>query len=97
MSRLAPVLKWIVFGILGLAVLFFLLRSGLGFLANFTDWARRLLDALRNFWANLFGGWRQTTAETEESEEEERTTPERPFASSRIRSPEGKAAWPCRS
>jgi hypothetical protein len=81
MSRLSPILKWIVFGILGLVVLFFLLRSGLRFLANFTDWARRLLDALRNFWANLFGGWRQTAEETEDSEEEERTVAEQPFAS----------------
>src|SRR6185437_4223008 len=81
MSRAAPVLKWIVFAILGLAVLFFLLRSGLRFLANFTDWARRLLDALRNFWANLFSGWRRTEEEVEESEDEEPSIPERPFAS----------------
>ena len=81
MARLSPILKWIVFGLLGLAVLFILLRSGLRFLADFTDWARRLLEALRNFWANLFGGWRRTSEETEESEQEERTMPERPFAS----------------
>ena len=81
MSRAARFLKWIVFAILGLIVLFVLLRSGLGFLANFSDWARRLLATLRNFWANLFAGWRRTTEEVEESEEEERTTPERPFAS----------------
>jgi hypothetical protein len=81
MSRAAPVLKWIVFGLLALAVLFFLLRSGLRFLANFSDWARRLLDALRNFWANLFGGRRQTNEEVEENEEETRTIPERSFAS----------------
>jgi hypothetical protein len=80
-GRVSPVLKWIVFGVLGLAVLFFVLRSGLRFLANFSDWARRLLDALRNFWANLFGGWNRTKEKREQDEETERTIPERPFAS----------------
>jgi len=80
-GRIAPVLKWIVFALLGLAVLFFALRSGLQFLANFTDWARRLLDALRNFWANLFGGGRRTTEEEEQPEREEQKLREQPFAS----------------
>jgi uncharacterized protein DUF4129 len=57
------------------------LRSGLRFLANFSDWARRLLDALRNFWANLFGGRRQTVEEEEQDEQKEETQRERPFAS----------------
>jgi hypothetical protein len=82
-SKVAPVLKWIVFAILALAVLFVLLRSGLQFFANFSDWARRLLDALRNFWANLFGGRGRTKEESEESEQQERIVPERPFASFR--------------
>jgi hypothetical protein len=82
-GRIAPILKWIVFAIIGLAVLFFVLRSGLQFLANFTDWARRLLDALRNFWANLFGGGRRTTETDEQVEQEDRTLRERPFASFR--------------
>lgn len=80
-GRIAPVLKWIVFALIALAVLFFVLRSGLQFLANFTDWARRLLDALRNFWANLFGGGRKTTEKEEQAEREERQLRERPFAS----------------
>ncbi|HEY7312449.1 MAG TPA: DUF4129 domain-containing protein [Gemmataceae bacterium] len=83
MSRAAPVVKWIVFALIGLAVLFFVFRSGLQFLANFSDWARRLLDALRNFWANLFGGQRQTAEEKEQVEQEERKLRERPFASFR--------------
>lgn len=82
-GRIAPVLKWIVFALIGLAVLFFVLRSGLQFLANFTDWARRLLDALRNFWANLFGGGRKTTEEEGQIEQEEQQLRERPFASFR--------------
>jgi hypothetical protein len=80
-GKIAPVLKWIVFALLGLAVLFFVLRSGLQFLANFTDWARRLLDAWGNFWANLFGGRRQTAEEQQRIEQEEQQLRERPFAS----------------
>ncbi len=79
-SRIAPVLKWIVFALIGLAVLFFLLRSGLQFLANFTDWARRLLDALRNFWANLFGGLTRRTAGVSRLVEESPAGLRRPFA-----------------
>jgi hypothetical protein len=82
-GRIAPILKWIVFALIGLAVLFFVLRSGLQFLANFTDWARRLLDALRNFWANLFGDRRKTTEEESRAEQEEQQLRERPFASFR--------------
>jgi hypothetical protein len=81
--QVSTVLKWIVFALLGLAVLVFVLRSGLQFLANFSDWARRLLDALRNFWANLFGGRRQTVEEEEQDEQEEKELRERPFASFR--------------
>lgn len=80
-GRIAPVLKWIVFILLGLTVLFFLLRSGLQFLANFSDWARRLLDALRNFWANLFGSRQQRVEEEHWSEQEEERRREQPFAS----------------
>ncbi len=93
MSRVAPVLKWIVFAILGLAVLFFLLRSGLQFLANFSDWARRLLDALRNFWANLFGGRKRRTAGVSPLVEDAADQPKRPSPRSPIHSPVGKAAW----
>jgi hypothetical protein len=59
LQRVAPWLKWVVFAILAGLVLLALLRGGLGFLANFTDWARRLLEAWRRFWAGLFGGRRQ--------------------------------------
>jgi hypothetical protein len=83
LGRSAPVLKWVVFALLGLAVLFFVLRSGLQFLANFTDWARRLLDALRHFWANLFGDGRRTTAEEGQLGQEDQAWRDRPFASFR--------------
>ncbi len=82
-GKIAPVLKWVVFAVLALAVLFFMFRSGLQFLANFTDWARRLLDALRNFWASLFGGARKTTEEEGRMEQEEKLLRERPFSSFR--------------
>jgi hypothetical protein len=80
-SKVAPVLKWIVFAVLAAAVLFFVLRSGLQFLANFSDWARCLLDALRNFWANLFGGRTREREQEQEIEQEEQKLRERPFAS----------------
>jgi hypothetical protein len=56
LSKAATVLKWIIFGLLALATVVFVLRGGLRYLANFTDWARRLLEALRGFWDRLFGG-----------------------------------------
>jgi hypothetical protein len=80
MSRLATVLKWIIFALLAAVALFYVLRSGLQFLANFTDWARRLLDAWHNFWANLFGRRGGSRGE-EEEEEEAPVTPPPPFSS----------------
>jgi hypothetical protein len=83
LQRIGPVLKWIVFGVLAIVVLIALLRGGLGFLANFTEWARKLLAAWRNFWANLFGRAKtseETRAEEEaEAEEAERVVPFRSF------------------
>jgi len=51
LSKVMPILKWVVFGILALVVGFFVIRAGLKFLANFTSWAKNLLD----FFARLFG------------------------------------------
>jgi hypothetical protein len=53
-QKVAAVAKWVV-----LAVVVFLVLAGLVLLvlrglAPFTLWAQRLLDALRNWWANLF-------------------------------------------
>jgi hypothetical protein len=55
-GRFTQALKWIVFGTVVAILIAWLLRSGLRFLANFTDWARRLLDALHGWWQALFGG-----------------------------------------
>jgi hypothetical protein len=56
LGPVATVLKWIVFAIVALVILFLVFRHGLSFLANFTQWARDLLASLRRFWAGLFGG-----------------------------------------
>jgi hypothetical protein len=79
----ANVLKWVVFTVLALVVIFFVLRGALGFLANFTGWARNLLAALQNFWASLFGERRpkKKTEEEEEAAEGPRGPPEKPFSS----------------
>lgn len=74
--RLGSILKWIVFAVLAVVVLIYLLRSA----ANFSDWARRLLEALRNFWANLFGGRERRTAGESGPMEEEPVDTSRPFA-----------------
>jgi hypothetical protein len=55
LATLGSVLKWVVFIIGAIIVLFILARSGLKSLANFTEWARRLLEALRNWWQQLWG------------------------------------------
>jgi hypothetical protein len=67
LSRLAPWLKWIVLGVLAVVIVIVLLRNGLRFLANFCDWARKLLEAWRNFWQGLFGR-RQDGQEAEREE-----------------------------
>jgi hypothetical protein len=78
---LGTVLKWIVFALLAILVLFFILRQGLQFLANFTNWARRLLDAMRAWWAGLFGGAKDAGDAEAEARSEERIKRPRPFAS----------------
>jgi hypothetical protein len=81
LRKVAPVLKWVVFGVLALVVVLFVLRGALRFLANFTDWARRLLEAWRNFWARLFGGRPRAEGERAGAGEEggPRPEPEQPW------------------
>lgn len=55
-SKIADVLKWIVFVVLGLIVLFVVFRHGLQFLSNFMPWARDLLAAIDAWLKGLFGG-----------------------------------------
>lgn len=54
-KNLGLILKWIVLGILGLLVLFFVLRAFLQFCAGFSQWARNLLNSLQRFWDWLLG------------------------------------------
>lgn len=53
-SWLAGMLKWVVLGAVILLVLFFLLKTFLSFLANFTLWARNLLNWFQTLWAGLW-------------------------------------------
>ncbi len=84
LQRIGPWLKWIVFAVLAGLVVLALLRGGLGFLANFTSWARQLLDAWRRFWAALFGRRRENDsaagAEDSLAEQAERVVPFSAFA-----------------
>ncbi len=56
LQKIATALKWIVFAVLAVVAIVFILRGGLRYLANFSEWAKRLLAALRRFWESLFGG-----------------------------------------
>jgi hypothetical protein len=73
-------LKWIVFALAALAVVFFGIRALLRFLANFTGWAKGLLNAWQNLWQSLFG-WLSPSAGAGEPalDRESRPVP-RPFA-----------------
>jgi len=78
LSKVAQALKWIVFIALAVATVIFILRGGLRYLANFSDWARRLLEALRRFWEGLFLR-RRGEAESEPGDSEPATIARRPF------------------
>ncbi len=65
---LGRLLKWLVFAIAALIAAFIVLRAVLKFLANFTGWARGLLNALQGLWQGLFG-WLQPATSDEPEEE----------------------------
>ena len=85
--KLAAFLKWVVFAALALVVLVLLFRSGLRFLANFTDWARRWLDAWNAWWGGMLGPRPERDVQTEAEPEKPRPTPfaafDDPFATGR--------------
>ena len=56
LSKVADVLKWIVFIALAIIVLFVVFRHGLQFLSNFMPWAKNLLAAIDAWLKGLFGG-----------------------------------------
>jgi len=72
LAKLASALKWIVFIVLAVVAVIFVLRGGLRYLANFCDWARRLLDSLQRFWESLFGRRPRETAAIEGNAEPSR-------------------------
>jgi hypothetical protein len=79
LNNLVGILKWLVLGILILVILFVVLRSGLRWLANFTLWAQRLLAALSAWWNGLGALWKRHPT-NEESIQEEKPLPPRPFS-----------------
>lgn len=93
MGRIGQILKWIVFGALAAVVVFYMLKSGLQWLANFTKWARDLLDSLRNFWTRLFGSKEKEAARAPSETEPAAATkrPPRPFRSFRNPFEDGSA------
>jgi hypothetical protein len=66
LGKMAEFLKWVVLAVVVFLVLLFVVLAVLRYLAPFTEWARNLLDFLRNFWANLFGTKAARTREVEE-------------------------------
>jgi hypothetical protein len=76
--KLSELLKWIVIGVMVLLVAFMLLRAGLRFLANFTNWAKGLLAAFQTFWQSLQGLWRKAPAA--EASTLVQSAPPEPFA-----------------
>jgi hypothetical protein len=56
LSKVADVLKWIVFAVLAVIVVFVFFRHGLQFLSNFMPWAKNLLAAIDAWLKGLFGG-----------------------------------------
>jgi hypothetical protein len=55
LEKIAGVLRWIVIALVVVLVVVFVILAVLRYLAPFTNWAQRLLDAIRNWWANLWG------------------------------------------
>ncbi|MBY0512450.1 MAG: DUF4129 domain-containing protein [Gemmataceae bacterium] len=62
-EKVAGVLKWIIFAVIAFLAIVGVVLAVLRYLAPFTDWAKNLLDALRNFWASLFGSKKQSSSD----------------------------------
>jgi hypothetical protein len=71
-KTLGSVLKWIVFALIAVVVVVFLLRNGLRYFAQFSQWARDLLNSLQNLWARLFGGGRESAENQDVAAEKSR-------------------------
>jgi hypothetical protein len=77
LAKIAEGVKWIVFGILALLIVFALFFGALKYLAPFTDWARRWLEGIRAWWAGLFAK-KEAVAARKEAEEALPEAPVRP-------------------
>jgi hypothetical protein len=78
-SFFVNLLKWIVIGAIALAIAFMVGRAFLRFLANFTLWARGLLDGFQGLWNRLRAWWHKALPEAALDEPEPARAP-RPFA-----------------
>lgn len=63
LDRVGPFIKWLVFALLVVIVVFFLVRQGLTILAQFSDWAKGVLNFWQRLWAKLFGGSEPVTGD----------------------------------
>jgi hypothetical protein len=75
LEKVAGVVKWIVLAVVVVLVVVFVILAVLRYLAPFTGWAQRLLDAIRNWWANL---WGKASPERERGEAAAELGPQRP-------------------
>jgi hypothetical protein len=79
-QELLKLLKWIVFIAFGLVIAVLVLRAVLKFLANFTHWARGLLNMLQSLWDQFQGLFAERLPEAALYEPNKLVTPP-PFAS----------------
>src|SRR5262245_3227353 len=68
LEKIAGVVKWIVFAIVAILVIFALFFGVLKYLAPFTEWARRWLEGIKAWWASLFGK-KEATARKEAAQD----------------------------
>jgi len=61
LEKLGRFLKWIIYVVVAILVIAAVIYAVLRYLSPFTAWARNLLEAIRNWWANLFGGGKSST------------------------------------
>lgn len=77
-EKIARFLRWIVVAVVVILVIVGVALAVLKYLAPFTEWARRLLEAIANWWASLFGkkpSVKRVTAEAEAPKGPDRPPP----------------------
>lgn len=80
LSKIGGVLKWIIFALVALVVLFVIFRHGLQFLSNFMPWAKNLLAAIDAWWKGLFASKERPVQEQQRPVEATPTDLSVPFA-----------------